>query len=600
MASYIEWNQALIYYFTEGEVRGARIYLSVDDDVLERIGRRFRSSPNGGSWRDDFCQAVRQRIGINSSSGGNTVNLDEMRNSFSTPPICIAFLGLMVLAAYEMASDTNAKVTVNEKNYYRRFRETLNLTTSESNAPRGMILEPRIEPILWARWNNWLESKGFASTACEGGTSTKYIGYPISQSILRRADKESIYNLVQEQGLRNQWDIDALMRYLCSNMRSLTPHLIKLLNDNQRLEAIRKAVQDALEEEQAIQAPLIRQPSSVFRSNRLSRDYGDRVQNGNLTAQIYRIVEDYFISEYPSFYLYPKQKTGIDSIGSKVAIDGLSITLQKGDSEGWYLPIFEHPISSEILNQGARYQITRSPSNDISTWLVLDKRDFWILTPDPDLPDSRIYASFGKVALGQTFILLCKKELVRLVERLQSEQLLRFNLCVNAFENNPNWFEFQQCMILSEDWEGVDLGIEGKQMRDALQPAATVEITITGGLRVPHLNAWLIEDVPAITIFSSLVDQAEVLIFTDLSKEGSPISRKFVNTNVASSNIFEINGNVRAGIYRIKVNCGKSSSEKTVKFVNWIDLEIREPSRKEILKIGDFEINGSQIHGLGE
>jgi hypothetical protein len=400
------------------------------------------------------------------------------------------------------------------------------------------------------------------------------------------------------------------MSYLHTNIQVLTPHLRDLLasvGDDQRFEVIKRAVQDALDDEKAIQVPLEKKIASTprFTQNgagwqKSESDNKDKVQNGQISAQIYRNEGDYFFSQYPDFFLYPKKKASIDLIGSDIVIDGISTTLQEGDSEGWYLPIYEYPILSETLNQGARYQIRRSPSNDISTCLVLDKRDFWILTPEPDCPESCIYASFGKVALGQTFILLCRKELVGLVERLQSEQLLRFNLCTEAFENNPDWVEFHQCMILSEDWEGVDLGVEGKQLKDALQPAATVEICLTGGLRVPHLNAWLIEDVPVITIFSSLVDQAEVLIFTDLSKEGVPISRKIVNTNVPNPNIFKAPGTVRTGSYGIRVNCGKLSSQKTVNFVNWDDLEIREPSRKEILKIGDLGINGSQIAALGE
>jgi hypothetical protein len=604
MASYIEWNQALIDYFTNGVARGrgARVYLSVDDDVLERIGRRFSSSPNGDSWRYDFCQAVRRRLGLPRGHGGNRLDITSINNPFSRIPEYVAFLGVMVLAAYGMDSDTDA----NANNYYRRLRETLNLTTSlnssEPSIPDGM----KAYHELWTNWNTWLKREGFEPTAHEGiKKPIKYITYPISQSILRKADKEKIYKLVKEQGLNNQWNIDALMRYLHSNKKSLTPHLRKLLNDKQRLEVIKKAVQDALEDERAIQAPLVRQPlpnsrstQSVFRSQGLSRDNENMVQNGNRTAEIYRTEGDYFYSEYPSFFLYPKEKIGIDLIGANVVINGVSTTLQKGDSEGWYLPIFEHPISSEILNQGARYQITRSSSNYISTWLVLDKRDFWILTPDPDLPDSRIYASFGKVALGQTFILLCRKELVGLVERLQSEQLLRFNLRAEAFENNRDWVEFQQCMILSEDWEGVDLGIEGKELKDALQPATTVEICLTGGLRVPHLKAWLIEDVPTLKIVSSLAHQADVLIFDDLSKEGVPISRKTVKTNVPNSDIFKINGTVRTGKYEIRVNCGRLFSQKIVNFVNWDDLEIREPLRRERLKIGSWTVNGSQIYPM--
>jgi len=610
MARYTEWNQALIGYFTKGMAKGARVYLSVDDDVLERIGRKFRSSPNGGSWRSDFCRAVRRELGVNSTTGGNSINLSSIQNSSGKTPHCVAFLGLTVLTAYEMVSDANSEI--NATNYYIRFRETLGLTSSESKAPKGMILQPRIEPILWARWNSWLQSQGYLPTANEGNKATRYIGYPISQSILRKADKTKIYELVQEQGSISQWNIDALMNYLRRNIQVLTPHLRDLLTsvgDEQRFEVIKKAVQDALDDEKAIQDKAVREKISTSTPRFTQNGAGcqkpesnnkDRVQNGQISAQIYRSEGDYFFSQYPDFFLYPKEKKGIDFIGANIVIDGVSTILQKGDSEGWYLPIFEYPISAEILNQGAIYPITRSHPNDISC-LVLDRRDFWVLTPDPDCPESPIYyASFGKASLGQTFILLCRKELVGLVERLQSERLLRFNSRAEAFENNADWVEFHQCMILSEDWEGVDLGVEGKQLKDALQPTTTVEICLTGGLRVPHLNAWLIEDVPVITIFSSLVDQAEVLIFTNLSKEGVPISRKIVNTNVPHPNIFKASGIVRTGSYGIRVNCGKLYSQKIVNFVNWDDLEIRDPSRKEILKIGNLGINGSQIQALGE
>lgn len=614
MASYIEWNQALVEYFTMGVAQGARVYLSVDDDVLERIGRKFRSSRNGDSGRNDFCQAVRKELGIYSKSGGNTINLTNIQNSSSKTPHCVAFLGLTVLTAYEMVSDANSEI--NATNYYIRFRETLGLTVSESNAPKGMILQPRIEPILWTRWNNWLLSQGYLPTANEGNKATRYIGYPISQSVLRKADKAKIYELVQEQGSINQWNIDSLMSYLRRNIQVLTPHLRDLLTsegDDQRFEVIKKAVQDALDDDKAIQDKAVRDKISISTPKFTQNGAGwqkpesnnkDRVQNGQISAQIYRSEGDYFFSQYPDFFLYPKAKTGIDLIGANVVIDGVSTTLQKGDSEGWYLPIFEHPISAEFLNQGAIYPITGSCPNDISC-LVLDKRDFWILAPDPDCPESPIYyASFGKVSLGQTFILLCRKELVGLVERLQSELLLRFNLCTEAFENNPDWVEFHQCMILSEDWEGVDLGVEGKQLKDALQPAATVAISFTGGLRVPHLKAWLIEDLPAITIFSSLVDQADVLIFNNLSIEGVSIAQEIVNTkvntNTPNSNIFKKLGTIRTGSYRIQVKCGKLSSQKVVNFVNWDDLEIREPLRKEILKLGNLSINGSQIDTLGE
>jgi len=319
--------------------------------------------------------------------------------------------------------------------------------------------------------------------------------------------------------------------------------------------------------------------------------------NDDLSAQIYRYEGDCFFSEYPSFYLYPKQKTGIDLIGAEISINGVSPspTLQQSDLEGWYLPVFEHSINPMDLSQGIRYEIKRSSSNDRSSYLTLNKRNFWVLIPDPDCPESGIYASFGKAILGQQFILLCRKELIKVVECLQSERLLKFNKRCDAFERNSDWVEFQQCMILSEDWEGVDLGCEGEEIKNALQPK-DIAISLVGGLRVPHLRAWLIDDVPILTVFSSLADQAEITI-TNLSVTGQP-QRKSVNTNTPNANVFEKDGIVRAGRYKIRVNCDGLFSEKIVNFVNWDDLEIREPSRKERLKIGNSEVNGSQIHPL--
>jgi hypothetical protein len=605
MASYADWNKELINYFTEGVEKGSRVYLSVDDDVLERIGKKFNPSASAYNWRDDFCCAVKRKLGVTSVNGGNQIDLIGIKDSVSSPPPCVAFLGITVLAAYDMASDINA--SVDERNYYRRFREALNLTTSESSAPRGMVLVPRIEPILWNRWSNWLQDHNFVPTALQGSSvTTRYIGYAISQSILRKADKEKIYKLVQEQGLFNHWNIDSLMDYLYRNIENLTPHLRDLLTgseDDRRLDVIRKAVKDALEKERTIQLPLGKQSIDIPRltqkligSKKTAHDNGEQVLNYDLSAQVCRTEgEDPFYNQYPTFHLYPKQKSGVNLLGANVLIDGVIPlpTLQKSDLESWYLPIFEHLISPINLSQGAKYQITQCQSSTSHpSWLTLDKRDFWLLTPDPDCPESGIYGSFGKIILGQPFILLCKKELIASVERLQREQLLRFNdVGVKAFESDSDWFEFQQCMILSEDWEGVDLGWEGKELKEALQPAKNAAIIFTGGLYVPHLRAWLIDDVPILTVFSTIVDRAEVII----SVTGKPSSKRFVSTNTPNTNVFENDGDVQVGEYDIQVICGKFSSRKSVRLVDWKDLEIREPVRKELFQISNWNVNGSQV-----
>jgi len=606
MASYADWNQALIDYFTRGVANGERVYLSVDDDVLNRIGRKFNSLTYG-DWRKDFCLAVRQELNVSTQLGtGDRIDLTKISTaSFRHPPRCVAFLGITVLAAYDMASDTNA--SVDERNYYRRFRAALDLTTSEFNAPKGMISTRRIEPILWNRWSNWLQDHNFVPTALQGSSvTTRYIGYAISQSILRKADKEKIYKLVQEQGLVNNRNIDSWISYLRNNIQNLTPHLRALLagtDDEQRLDVIRKAIQDTLDDQEAsrfdnppkVKPTYIRGESSDTLNLISPITEVDNTAYHHIKAEIYR-TEDLFSSEYPNFYLHLRQKSGLDL--SKIEIDSTPIPLQKSDLEGWYLPIFEHPIRPEELSLGKDYDLIRSSSHFMFDRLILARQDFWVLTPDPECLGSGIYASsFGRPALVQPFILLCRRQLIEIVEQLQNEQLLRFNNHVEAFENNSDWVEFQQCKILSEDWEGVNLGIEGNELRRALQPNNDVSISLIGGLWVPHLRSWLTDDVPTLTIFSSLVDRAEVMI-TNLSSVGQPVNR-IVRTNTPINNIFERDRIVNVGKYEIQVTCGRKSSIKSVKLIDWKDLGIREPLRRQTLQIVNCNINGSHIRVMG-
>lgn len=78
MANYSEWNKALVSYFTSGVPYGIKIYLSVDDDVLERIGEEFDLTLTTGSWGEDFYVAVRKQV-INDGQ----VNLADLQMMFS-------------------------------------------------------------------------------------------------------------------------------------------------------------------------------------------------------------------------------------------------------------------------------------------------------------------------------------------------------------------------------------------------------------------------------------------------------------------------------------------------------------------------------------
>jgi len=120
MANYTEWNQALISYFLKGVPRGSKIYLSVDDDVLDRMGQGFFLTLSGSdNWSDDFQEAIRKDVIIDKQVNLNRIQgRDENDN-----PNCVAFLGACVLAAYRMANEEK----ISQLNYFKRLREILHL-----------------------------------------------------------------------------------------------------------------------------------------------------------------------------------------------------------------------------------------------------------------------------------------------------------------------------------------------------------------------------------------------------------------------------------------------------------------------------------------
>jgi hypothetical protein len=223
MASYREWNQALVSYFTSGVPRGTKLYVSVDDDVLERIGLEFGKDTGVNNGRDDFLIAVRKKVIIDQQ-----VNLSNLRGCDSDGlPKSIAFLSATVLAAYQMAEEEK----ISELNYFRRLQKILGL--SGACRPPGMEFGYGAEEPLWKEWNLWLRQQGFLPSAVRGrGGPTTYINYPISQSLLRHADKNRLLDLFNEKQWTAQWDAQTLFIHVRRETSRLCQHLKELLTSN--------------------------------------------------------------------------------------------------------------------------------------------------------------------------------------------------------------------------------------------------------------------------------------------------------------------------------------------------------------------------------
>lgn len=559
METYQSWNHALSQYFLQGVPRGSRIYLSVDDAVLEAIGQQqFETEPLNGSWREDLVAAVRRQV-----VKGDHVELENIQSY--TPdfqiPNCVAFLGVLVLAAYDMASDED----ISDTNYFRRLRSVLKFGGADDPRLKGSFARPKglktgsTEPF-WKRWNRWLREQDMVPSACEGSNRrTKFINYPISQCLLRHADRDRLEKHFHEQNWQVAWDAQTLFSRLRGDTKPFPEYLRGLIKSSgDRYAILSEAIHEV--HQQWLEAGC---PAPEESGSRRSR-----TPSPNLFAGLYRSEEDYEVE----YYLYPKQKPQQQWADVQVEYQGEFETLES-DRPGWYLP-FEQPINPVDLEHGIRCDIHQPES--LKT-LRLPARDFWILVPDPDEPDTGIYATWRSPELGQPFILLCKQALLPDLNRLRDENLVKWSDQYEPFEEvETHWLELHNFQVLSQTWQGVF--IENWELKDALKPKVKLSVSLSGGLRTPNQKGWLQGHPPSVTVFGFMKTvRLEVLQLPD---ENCIQHYEAVPTSKAHP--LEI---LDVGSYLIRAIHSRNVAECFVRIVSWDDLQLGNPQHQEQISL---------------
>jgi len=548
--AYDAWNHALIAYFTGSVQRGTTVFLSVDDEIIAQIGRHLRATNT--SDLEDFYQAVRNRV-IHAAR----VNLNTIyeRNEAGEPQ-GVAFLAAMVLAASRMADEE----AISHLDYFNRLREVLDLPL-EDGRPRGM--QAGAEESLWREWTLWLQEQGFLPSASRGKEGAqKYIAYPISQALLRGVDKDRLRRLFADKHWSEDWDAETLIARVRREAGTLSKHLQSVLNSHERSQALAEAIHEVYEAWQD-------DPQS-------GRGASDAARSPHLFAWLYR-TEDIF-SGTVAYYLYPRSSRRQHAAQVQIRFDGTLHTVGI-DCPGWYTPI--GPISAAELDNGGHYTIEEPADLDV---LILRQRQFWILKPDPENPNSGVYASWGRIDLGTPFILLCQQQLIPQLEQLQAELLIKWDGEQRPFADG-NWVELQHCMIQSQEWSGIS--IENKELYDALQPSISVSISMAGGLCVPKVGGWLEGHGPRITIFGFQA-QADVCVIR-VADENVVIEQPH-DTSVP----FDIEW-PGPGDYRIEAVCAGDRAERLVKIIPWEHLHLAAPEHRESVSIGDWRVCGATV-----
>jgi hypothetical protein len=566
MSTYHEWNNAIINYAVQGLSIGAHVFLSIDDETLEAIGFTFNGPRPADGWTEDFRRSIRSHcVHKNRINFSRFIN-PSLRDTQDRPRY-VAFLAAMVLAAHNMGDESEEKL-IDSKDFYTHFNNILGLPEQQgrSEGLKGSDVDER----LWQDWSAWLRGKGFLPTARSGEGAYKYIGYPISQALLRQSDKNKLWRHFNHSNWRKNVDEVLLMQHIRRDSKYLTMHLEEILDPKgdiwlRAYGAISSACYEVYENWRESDGNDVRLATSVPR------------MRTSLDAGIYRSSDP--ISGLIEYRIFPRQTKQSIQAELTIKYDGFNDKL-KEDRQGWYAPLWN--LDEEQLTSGLEAEITSQ--NSAITLLFLPARDFWVLTIDPDTPDSGIYASWDKgIELGTEFILLGSQKVHDDLIKLRDEGLLDWQAVLPVFDN---WLEYQGVIVQSEPeaWMSLELNIDA--LRLTLQPRTTFSIGFVEGLRAPRGSGWFVGHGPKLNLASFLPD-AYLTVF-DESED------VIFSATIEPEHLIEVPWG-QSGNYRVLLEQNGQSDEKIVRLVNLADMDPRSMDFDQIADKFNLSIFGTIV-----
>lgn len=562
MASYDDWNAAIADAFTKGVPRGAPVYLATDDEELAIIGATsFGGEPaQRDGWTHDFCLALRARV-----VAEGAVQLSRLRHqgSDSEPPASVAFLAAMVLAASRMGETEETS----ELNYFTHLRDILGAETKRTGSNRPPGLDVGEEESLWLAWNDWLRRRGLLPTAVRGDSGPyRYINYPLSQVLLRKADRQHLADVFE----RHKSSIPAFcdpqtLAATIEKDRWPTAHLRELMKrDGLRRAAAQDAVFEAYE---------------LWKASPGSTETAVNGRPRPLIAGLFRVEDP--ITGVVSYRLLPRMRRGRDTAARPTIVQDGSQHRLRPMREGWYEPA--GAISERTLETGARYPLDGLPGIDA---VELPKRSFWMLVPEPDDPESGRFASWGPPRLGEPFILLASESLRRDLQLLKDEGLVEWE--GEPRPTLPGWEEYHDFLAVSEAWDGVHT--EDPQLCQQLRPRGSLSISVFGGLRSPS-GAWLVGHGPQVVVRGFGGSGQVTLEESPREEKGSYLRLAFRMNQPVEGLDWD-----RPGTFELTAETGGERSEaRLVRIVSWDQLAVRRPQFPLAQVFGETTIRGATV-----
>lgn len=480
MATYHEWNQAILRYYLDTVPYGAPGYLSIDNESFTTIAQHLGQAENSGL--DDFLAAIRTRCVY-----AGRVQVGNLRHPDAEGrPQGAAFLAGMVLAASRMGEDERT----NSNAYYSRLREILGLTT-EVGRPLGLTRND--ETLLWERWNAWTRSCGFIPTAKRGiARQDRFRGYAIGQSLLRDVDKQALRRAFARFKFGTLLDEEEALWRVRKNAGALTVHLREIIGDD-RADAASDHIFEVYEEWN--EARIQRQHRAGEAEHNSTSKGWHPFELGSKTLFCGLLRREKSFTGEPSFYLLPRFRVRHGANTGCIKVSDTWRPLLPLDSR-WWKPV--GPVNENAVTEGHTFEV--SGHNDephVYAQATLPQRDFWILVPD-ELYGSDDFGSWRAPKLGESIVLLAKRYLFPQLLPLRGK-VLDWEGTPQPLEDSPDWAELYDLRIVASDWSGVTL--PNLSLLEALKPRQYLSLSLSGGVRVPlSPGSWLEGYGPQLTI----------------------------------------------------------------------------------------------------
>jgi hypothetical protein len=530
VATYAQWNDALTEYFTYGAPVGSTIYLNVNDQALELIGAQFWGATPVGGWGEDFLRAVRQAL---IHRGRVVLHPVEGRDARGRP-LGVAFLGVLVLVATRMDRDTEQGIS--ERDYFTRLGEALGTEPANQQVrrPKGMTSGAEGEEPLWLTWAAYLRRRGYLPTATGGKGAWRYIGYAVSQTLVREPEKRRLYQIFEARG----WGAEPDPEWLVQRLRG---------------EEVPAHVQRLLEREGQAAEDVAHALGEVYREWYASRGEGGtpaaaRLLSRHLTAGLYRT--EHYRTGAVRYSLFPRQPRGLRLLEVTAELPEGPVRLQL-ERPGYYAPLGD--LDAAGLRHGLSLALSGHPHLNA---LVLPARDFWLLRADPD--NAGAFASLGRPEVGEHFLLLIRSEFQEALERLREQGLLQWQ---DATLWQEGWLEVAGVMVTANHWADAE-GLAPRELLDALRPGSGLSLSLTGGLRVPQAGAWVANGPPSVTVASFFTEA-----FLSVRRGSEAIYAQAVEPNQPV--LVPWGG---PGDYELEAEARGQSQVRLVKLLDWDEL----------------------------